>query len=131
MVKTIQAARGNSLPTHDLHFRLAVWEFLYASSHRQDSTHHCLVIPVVKHLLYREIAQWVHHEGLIRRAITPREDALPLSYTSLSNRYTDAYNGLSYISSALLAGSRDSRYHLKMVLKYIFTRLICVRYGFK
>ena len=29
------------------------------------------VIPVVEHWLKREIAQWVHHEGLIRQSITP------------------------------------------------------------
>ena len=27
--------------------------------------------PVVEHWLEREIAQWVHHEGLIRRPIAP------------------------------------------------------------
>ena len=26
---------------------------------------------VVEHWLEREIAQWVHHEGLIRRSLTP------------------------------------------------------------
>ena len=30
-----------------------------------------LVTPVVEHWLEREIAQWVHHEGSIRRPIAP------------------------------------------------------------
>ena len=34
------------------------------------------VIPVVEHWLEREIGQWVHHEGSIRRPITPRANAL-------------------------------------------------------
>ena len=29
------------------------------------------VTPVVEHWLEREIAQWVHHEGLIRQPIAP------------------------------------------------------------
>ena len=40
------------------------------------------VTPVVEHWLELEIAQWVHHEGSIRRSIAPRADALPRSYTS-------------------------------------------------
>ena len=45
---------------------------LYASSHSQDNTYHtAFVIPVVVHWLEREIAQWVHHGGSIRRPITP------------------------------------------------------------
>ena len=38
--------------------------------HRQDNTYHAF-IPVVKHWLEREIAQCLHHEGLIRWPITP------------------------------------------------------------
>ena len=34
-------------------------------------------------LLEREIAQWVHREGSIRRPIAQREDALPRNYISL------------------------------------------------
>ena len=34
------------------------------------------VTPVVKHWLEREIAQWVHHEGSIRRPIASRANAL-------------------------------------------------------
>ena len=34
--------RGNPLPPHGLHFRLAARVILYAPSHRQDSTYHGL-----------------------------------------------------------------------------------------
>ena len=41
-------------------FRLTARVLLYAPSHRQDSTYHGFVTPVVVHWLEREIAQWVH-----------------------------------------------------------------------
>ena len=41
------------------------------------------VIPVVEHWLKREIAQWVHHEGSIRRPITPWAGAQPRNYVAL------------------------------------------------
>ena len=34
------------------------------------------VTPVVENWLEREIAQWVHHEGSIRRPIAPLSNAL-------------------------------------------------------
>ena len=58
-------------------FRLAARVLLYASSHRQDNTYYGLFFtPVVEHWLEREIAQWVHHEGSIRRQIAPCVNAL-------------------------------------------------------
>ena len=50
----------------------------------QDKIAHttALSIPVVEHWLEQEIAQLVHHEGSIRLPITPRKDALPMSYIS-------------------------------------------------
>ena len=36
------------------------------------------VTPVVEHWLEREIAQWVHHEGSIRRPIAPCANALTM-----------------------------------------------------
>ena len=42
------------------------------------------VTPVVEHWLEREIAQWVHHKGSIRRPIAPRANALT---TELLNEY--------------------------------------------
>ena len=65
-------------------FRLTARVLLYVPSHRQDSTYHSFVTPVVVHWLEREIAQWVylmkdrsddpsHHERTL----------LPRSYISL------------------------------------------------
>ena len=41
--------------------------------HLTDKIAHAMTFdtPVVKHWLEREIAQWVHHEGSIRRPIAP------------------------------------------------------------
>ena len=38
---------------------------------RHDNTYHGLCYTIVEHWLEREIAQWVHHEGSIRRPIAP------------------------------------------------------------
>ena len=63
--------RGNPLPPpHGLLFVLEARVILYAPSHRIAHTT-TFVIPVVEHFLEREIAQWVHHEGSIRRPIAP------------------------------------------------------------
>ena len=69
--------RGNPLLPHGLLFPISSKGSFYASFHRQDSTYHGLVIPSVGHWLEREIAQWVHHEGLICRPITPCIMLLP------------------------------------------------------
>ena len=57
--------RGNPLPPHGLLFPISSKVFLYASSHIPRT----FITPVVEHWLEREIAQWVHHEGSIRRTI--------------------------------------------------------------
>ena len=66
---------------HDLCYTsrgvLAETRNVYASSHRQDNTYCDLCYTS------REIAQWVHHEGSIRRPIAPIADALSRSYISL------------------------------------------------
>ena len=77
--------RGNPLRPHGL-FLL----FLYAPSHRQDSTYHGFVTPVVEHWLEREIAQWVH--PMKDRSDDPlhyERKLLPRSYKSIikSNKY--------------------------------------------
>ena len=43
-------------------FRLVARFFLYASSHGQDNTYHCLCY-TSRGALSGTIAQWVHHEG--------------------------------------------------------------------
>ena len=51
---------------------IAARVLLYTSSHRKDSTYHrvCYTTdfdaPNMEHWLEQEIAQWVHHKGLIR-----------------------------------------------------------------
>ena len=42
--------------------------------HSTDRISHttAFVIPVMEHWLEQEIAQWVHHEGSIRRPIAPQ-----------------------------------------------------------
>ena len=53
--------KGNPLPPHRLLFPINSKGFLYAPSHRQESTYHtAFVTPIVEHWLEREIAQWVH-----------------------------------------------------------------------
>ena len=46
--------------------------------HPTDRIKHttAFVTPVMEHWLEREIAQWVHNEGWIRRPIAPQADAL-------------------------------------------------------
>ena len=53
-------------------FRLAAVVILYAPPHTDRIAHTtAYVIPVVDHWLGREIAQYVHHEGSIRRPTAP------------------------------------------------------------
>ena len=54
--------RENPLPPHGVFFPIIARVLLNASSQ---------ITPVVEHWLEREIAEWVHHEGLIRRPIAP------------------------------------------------------------
>ena len=58
--------------THSCHmgysFQLVARVLLYASSYIHDSTYH----------VEREIAQWVHHEGLIQWPIAPLANALTM-----------------------------------------------------
>ena len=52
--------------------------------HPTDSIAHTFLIPVVEHWLEREIAQWVHHEGSIRRPFAPRSCALTTELDNLT-----------------------------------------------
>ena len=58
-------------------FPIPARDILYALSHRQGSTY--------TQTEAQEIAQWVHHEGSIRRPIAPWTDALKWSYISFQN----------------------------------------------
>ena len=71
-LRTILIVRKETCCRHiGYSFRLTARVLLYAPSHRQDSTTTAFVTSVVKHWMELEIAQWVHHEGSIRRPITP------------------------------------------------------------
>ena len=48
----------------------------YILVHVNIAYRHCENDPVVEHWLDREIAQWVHHKGSIRRPIAPWANAL-------------------------------------------------------
>ena len=69
--------RGNPLPPHGLVFPISSKVFFYML-HPTDRIAHntAFVIPVVDHWLEREIDQWVHHEGSIRRPIAPWANAI-------------------------------------------------------
>ena len=62
--------RENPLPPHGLLFPISSKGFFYMH-HPTDRMAHttAFVTPVVEHWLEREIAQWVHHGGSIRRPI--------------------------------------------------------------
>ena len=58
---------GNPLLPHGLLFPISSKDSFYMH-HPTDRIAHttAFVKPVMEHLLEREIAQWVHHEGSIR-----------------------------------------------------------------
>ena len=71
-------------------FRLVARVLLYAPTHRQDNTYHSPVAPVVEIWLEREIAQWVHHKGSIRRTMSEcsHQRATSRSYASTCTKLT-------------------------------------------
>ena len=64
--------RGNPLTPHGLLFSINR-RGSFICTIPQTGYH---VTPVMEHWLERDIAQWVHHEGLIRRPIAPWANAL-------------------------------------------------------
>ena len=75
--RTIQIVREETCFVHmGYSFQLAARVLLYAQSHRQDSTYHSFCCTSRGALAGTEIAQWVLHEGSIRRFIAPRANAL-------------------------------------------------------
>ena len=63
--------RGNPLPPHGLRFPISS-KGSFISTITDMITHTtAFVTPVVEYWLEREIAQWVHLEGSIRRSIAP------------------------------------------------------------
>ena len=69
--------RGNPLPPHGLLFPISSKGFLYAPSHRQDSTYHGLCYTSRGALAgTRNSSMGPPHEGSIRRPIAPWANAL-------------------------------------------------------
>ena len=65
-------------------YRLTARVLLYAPSHRQDNTYHCLCYTSCGALAgTRNSSMGPPHEGSIRRPIAPWAIALPLSYVPL------------------------------------------------
>ena len=65
-------------------FQLAARVLLYAPSHRQDNTYHCLCYTSPGALAgTRNSSMGPHHEWSIRWLIAPWANALPLSYVPL------------------------------------------------
>ena len=60
--------KGNPLPPYRLLFPINSFFYMHHPTDRISHTT-AFVTPVVEHWLEREIAQWVHHEGSIRRPI--------------------------------------------------------------
>ena len=58
---------------HDMSYSFRVQQGLFYMHHPTYRITHitAFVTPVVEHWQEREIAQWVHHEGLILQPITP------------------------------------------------------------
>ena len=97
--------KGNLLqPLYGLLFAISSKDLLYASSHNQDSTYHGLCYTNRGAQAGTIIAQWVHHEGSIRRLIPP---------------------GVRYIGDFLLVGT-DSE-HCHHVLNMLLT--VCSELG--
>ena len=68
--------RGNPLPSlHGLFPISSKGSFIYRLTDRIVNIT-AFATPVVEHWLEQEIAQWIHHEGSIRRPIVPRANAL-------------------------------------------------------
>ena len=75
------------------------------------------VTPVVEHWLEREIAQWVHHEGSIRRPIAPSANALTmeLQLDPLDTDITIRKNALHVIKHIIMS----SIYSCSIILKLL------------
>ena len=77
--------RGNPLPSHGILFPISSKGSFICTIPDRIAHPTSFVTPVVEHWLEREIAEWVHHEGSIRRSMTSSEYSyhVPRSYISL------------------------------------------------
>ena len=108
--------RGNLLLPHGLFFSISSkGSFLCIIPDRITHTT-AFVTPVVEHWLEWEIAQWVHHEGLIWRPIAPWANTLT---TEL--HLAPALDGSQYL---VVNPVTTSKYWNKLVLGNLVTRLL-------
>ena len=63
--------RGNLLPPHGLLFPISSKGYFICTIPERIAHTTAFVTPDGEHWLEREIAQWVHHKGSIRRPIAP------------------------------------------------------------
>ena len=71
-----------------------------------------LVTPVIEHCLERDIAQWVHHEGSIRRPIAPSATDLP----------TELHFGTMINKSIYSSGVKQNKLNGLIRLKQVLTQ---------
>ena len=72
-LRTIQIEREETRCRHYIGYSFRLTARGFYMLHPTDRIAHTTVFitPVVEHWLEREITQWVHHEGSIRRPIAP------------------------------------------------------------
>ena len=100
---------GNPLSPYELLFPNSSKGSFYMHHSTDRITHNTtFVTPVVEHWLKREIAQWVHHEGSIRRPIAPWAID-PATHRTMSER---SYHGAT--SRSVCWWSLDSWMFLKV-----------------
>ena len=107
-LRTILIVRKETRYRHiDYSYRLTARVLLYAPSHRQDNIYHGFCYTSRGALAgTRNSSMGPPHEGLIRRPIAPRANALPLSYVPLplvdtfkhlcSSKMCTTFKGLLY-----------------------------------
>ena len=88
-LRTILIVRKETCCRHiGYSYRLTARVLLYAPSHRQDNTYHCLCYTSRGALAgTRNSSMGPTHEGLIWRPIAPWANALPLSYVPLPSNH--------------------------------------------
>ena len=105
--------------------------------HPTDSITHTTAFgkPVVEHWLEREIAQWVHHEGLIPRPIAPWANALTTKLYMVIKLgmeinqllWSNGWNKKCLIGSTMKDWSHDPSYEEQTLLPRSYISLPCTQ----
>ena len=75
------------------------------------------VTPVVDHWLGQEIAQWVHHEGSIERAVAPLDNVLTRKLLERGGSFKSIVNILN--GTAILYITKPILYILKVFVLFL------------